>query len=426
MHLNIAFERYRLDNGLTVLLHRDTTTPIAAVNLWYNVGSWNERPGKTGLAHLFEHMMFQGTPQVPDDLYFRLIQSRGGTLNGSTSFNRTNFYETVPSHHLEMALWMEADRMAHLTEALTPEKLENQRDVVKNERRQQIDNQPYGLWLEKTLALAYPPQAPYHWPIIGYMEDLERATLSDVRAFFNTYYKPNNASLVIAGDFDTQQVNEWVDRYFGGIAPGEIPPPSQWPSEIYHRGERREIVPDRVQLPRLFISYHIPGMEDEHFAAAEIVSAVLSSGKSSRLYNNLVLRRQLAREAYCFILPLLHSSLMVFTVTPMPETDIQTLEQVLWDEIERLRLSDIQETELERIKNQLVAYKVRELQTVESVANNLNHHHSLFGDPELINTELEKYYAVSKEQAADFARQWLVTDNRVALTFVPQQKEPTE
>ncbi|RMH62489.1 MAG: insulinase family protein [Calditrichaeota bacterium] len=423
MHLNIAFESFRLDNGLTVILHRDTTIPIVAVNLWYNVGSWNERPGKTGLAHLFEHMMFQGTRQVPGEMYFRLIQSRGGTMNGATSFNRTTYHETLPSHHLEMALWLEADRMRSLADALTQEKLDNQRSVVKNERRQQVDNQPYGLWLEKTLEMAYPGEAPYHWPIIGYMDDLDGATLDDVRAFFYDYYCPANASLVIAGDMDTDQVKKWLDHYFGDIPSGARAVEPRWTWHVNGTGEKRMILTDRVHLPRLHISYHVPGLEEESFTTAEILNAILSSGKSSRLYDQLVFRRPVAREAYSFLLPLLRSGLLVFIATPLPETSVGQVETALQQEIDRLCQDGVTENELHRIKNQLTAYKVRELQNVEYIANSLNQHHSLFGDPERINTELEKYRSVTREQVEAFARRYLHKDNRVVLTILPGTEE---
>lgn len=217
MNLNLKFEEYHLSNGMRVILHKDKTTPIVCVNVWYHVGSWNERPGKTGFAHLFEHMMFQGSKNVGSDMHFRLLQSIGGSVNGSTSFNRTNYYETVPSHHLELALWLEADRMGFLLPAMTQKKLDKQIDVVKNERRQTVDNQPYGTWLEKMLESAYPADHSYHWPIIGYMDDIDNASLDDVGDFFRTYYSPVNASLCIAGDFDKNQAKGYIEKYLAPL-----------------------------------------------------------------------------------------------------------------------------------------------------------------------------------------------------------------
>ena len=422
MPLNIPFKSYRLDNGLQVLLHHDATTPITAVNLWYNVGSWNEKPGKTGFAHLFEHMMFQGSGHVGSDMHFRLIQSVGGTVNGSTAFNRTHYYETLPSHHLERALWLEADRMGFLFEAMTQEKLDNQRDVVKNERRQRVDNQPYGLWLDKTLEMAFPPDYPYHWPVIGYMEDLDAAGLEDIQHFFETYYHPGNASLCIAGDFDEAQVRNWVDSYFGTIPRGVQPPGVRARFEGYFGGEKRELLEDNVQLPRIYLSYHVPGMDSREFIVGQILSAILSGGKSARLYNELSYKRQLAQEAACFLFPMLQTSLLMFMVTPQNGVAVDKMEAALQKEIDRVTASDINDGELERIKNQIVAYKVRELQSVSHIADGLNQAAVLYNDPGYINKELELYQAVTRQDVVTFAQKWLQNSNRVVLTFIPKNE----
>ncbi|HHM01998.1 MAG TPA: insulinase family protein [Caldithrix abyssi] len=422
MHLNIPFKSFHLENGLQLLLHHEGTTPITAVNLWYKVGSWNERPGKTGYAHLFEHMMFQGSAHVGSDMHFRLMQSVGGVVNGSTAFNRTNYYETLPSHHLERALWLEADRMGYLWQAMTPEKLDNQRDVVKNERRQRVDNQPYGLWLDKTLEMAFPPDYPYHWPVIGYMEDLDAAGMDDIRHFFETYYNPGNASLCIAGDFDEAQTLEWVERYFGGIPSGPMPPPVEARFDGYFSGEKREVLPDAVQLPRLYLSYHVPGMDSRDFIVAQILSAVLSGGKSARLYNELTFKRQLAQEVGCFLFPMLQTSLLMFMVTPQNGISVETMEKALQGEIDRLSLSDIGEPEIERVKNQIVAYKVRELQSVSHIADGLNQGAVLYGDADYINKELALYQAVTRSEVVAFAQKWLKDSNRVVLTFIPKNE----
>jgi zinc protease len=251
--VQISMETYRLDNGLTVVLSRDTSVPVVAVNLWYHVGSGNEEPGRTGFAHLFEHMLFQGSENVGDDEHFRLIQEAGGTLNGSTNTDRTNYFQAVPSNFLERVLWQEADRMGFLLPAMTQEKLDNQRSVVQNERRQNYDNAPYGLAFETLAAALYPAGHPYSWTTIGSLDDLNAASMEDVQSFFRNYYGPNNASLAIVGDFDPAQAKRWVQRYFGGIAAGP-PIDRPRPQPVRLTEEKRIVLEDRVQLPRLYIA----------------------------------------------------------------------------------------------------------------------------------------------------------------------------
>ncbi|HGY57158.1 MAG TPA: insulinase family protein [Caldithrix abyssi] len=421
MRLKIDFEQYYLDNGLRVILHEDHDVPIVAVNLWYKVGSKHERPGKTGFAHLFEHMMFQGSQHVPEGMHFQLIQSVGGTLNGSTFYDRTNYFETLPSHYLEMGLWLEADRMGFLLPAMTQEKLDNQRDVVKNERRQRVDNQPYGAWLEKIMELAYPPDYPYHWPVIGYMDDLDNASLEDVSDFFRTYYAPNNAGLVVAGDFDPRQAREMIERHFGSIPAGKPIPPFSAPSPDFNKGEQREIVYDRVQLPRIHLAYHIPAYGQKETYAADMLSDILSEGKSARLYRSLVYEQQIAQEAHAFILPLQETSLFFFVATPKPQVTPQQLEEALQKEIDRIQNEPVSAEEMERTRNQLETRKIRELQSVASRADDLNMFATYFDKPELINTEIEQYEDITEADLQMLAQTYLGNDNRVVVTFLPRE-----
>src|SRR5436305_4759959 len=255
LHLDI--ERHQLANGLRVVLHRDAALPLVAVNLWYHVGSKNERPGHTGFAHLFEHMLFQGSQHVPTHEHFRLVQQVGGVTNGSTWYDRTNYYETLPANYLDLALWLESDRMGFILPAITQENLDTQRDVVMNERRQRVDNQPYGLAGERIHELLYPPDFPYHWPVIGYMEDIAAATLEDVRSFFTTYYTPSNAVLTIAGDFDSDEAMRKVELYFGDIPAGPpLPPLAAHLPPL--GGEQRDVLTGDVHLPRLYIAFRGP------------------------------------------------------------------------------------------------------------------------------------------------------------------------
>ncbi|MCD4692682.1 MAG: insulinase family protein [Calditrichales bacterium] len=421
MPLKIKFDEYRLDNGMRVILHQDDSVPIVTINIWYHVGSKNEKKGKTGFAHLFEHMMFQGSEHVADNMHFRLIQSAGGTLNGSTFFDRTNYYETLPSHFLEMGLWLESDRVGFLLPAMTQEKLDNQRDVVKNERRQHVDNQPYGLWLEKMLELAYPKDFPYHWPIIGYMEDIDAARLEDVSRFFQTYYAPNNASLIIAGDFDPEKVRQLIDKYFGSIKKGNIIPPISTKFNNYHSGEKRTVIKDRVQLPRIYMAYHIPAYGTKESYTTEIMSDILSEGKSARLYQSLIYKKQIAQDAHALMLNMQETSLLIFLVTAKPGVSVDKLEKELQIEIDRMINEPVSEYELQRIINQIEARKIRELQSVNSKADLLNLFAVYFDDPDLINHEIERYKSIGAADIKKTAGNYLNNDNRVVVTFLPEK-----
>jgi len=420
MRLNLKYEQYRLDNGLNVILHHDPSTPIASVNVWYHVGSWNERPGKTGFAHLFEHMMFQGSENVGSEMHFRLLQSIGSSVNGSTSFNRTNYFETVPSHHLELALWLEADRMGFLLPSMTQEKLDNQREVVKNERRQRVDNQPYGTWLEKMLALAYPKDFPYHWPVIGYMDDLDAATLDDIKSFFKTYYSPANASLCVAGDFNRRQVMEWIEHYFGVIrGVREIPPVSNR-FEGAFRGEKREVVHDNIQLPRIYMAYHIPAYGSDSWYAADFLADVLSSGKSARFYYDLVYTKQVAQSAYAFTFGTEGTALFVVVATAQQGTTVEELQKALDEELAGVIEKGFRDDEMQRVKNQIEAQQVRELQSVESLADTFNRAAVQFKDPGYINREPEIYAAITRKQVESIAQTYIKNENRIVLHYLPE------
>src|SRR5829696_9271314 len=300
----VAFSDQRLDNGLRVIVAEDHLAPVVAVNLWYDVGSKHEVPGKTGFAHLFEHVMFQGSRHVAKAEHIALVQAAGGTLNGSTWLDRTNYYETMPSHQVELALWLEADRMGTLLDALNQENLDNQREVVKNEKRWSYDNRPYGSWNEKILAHLFPDGHPYHHPTIGSMEDLDAASVDDVKSFFATWYAPNNAVLSVVGDCDRAQVREWADRYFGPIPPNaalpELPDMSL-PAVI--GTEIRETVEDRVPLPRVYVGFRAPVFGDTRLDALDLASQLLAGGKGSRLHRRLVRDERLAQDVAVFTLP---------------------------------------------------------------------------------------------------------------------------
>ncbi|MGZ8502699.1 MAG: M16 family metallopeptidase, partial [Candidatus Limnocylindrales bacterium] len=299
----VKFTDERLANRLRLIIAEDHLAPVVAVNIWYGVGSKHEVPGKTGFAHLFEHVMFQGSRNVGKAEHIALVQAAGGTMNGTTWLDRTNYFETMPSHQLELALWLEADRMGTLLDALSQENLDNQREVVKNEKRWSYDNRPYGSWSEKLQAHLYPPDHPYHHPTIGSMEDLDAASIEDVSAFFRTYYAPNNAVLTLVGDVDPVAARVWTERYFGQIAANPAIPPLGDTSLPPTLGEeRREVVEDRVPLPRIFFGFRAPPLGDERLDAIDVATQVLAGGKGSRLHRRLVRDERIAQDVVGFSL----------------------------------------------------------------------------------------------------------------------------
>jgi zinc protease len=416
----IHFERHQLANGLTVILAPDPSVPVVAVNLWYRVGSRNERPGRTGFAHLFEHMMFQGSKHVPKNRHFELIEQAGGALNATTWFDRTNYFETVPSHQLDLALWLEADRMGFFLEALTPETLANQIDVVLNERRQRYENQPYGDWDERMLRLVWPPEHPYHHTVIGEAKDIAAATLDDVADFFRTYYVPNNAVMTLAGDLDPDDALRRVQFWFGDLPAG---PPIPAISGVFDPGARiggapQETVYADVPLPRVYFGARIPPATDPAFLAADVATGVLGDGRASRLYQRLVRGTRVAKESSAFAFPLVHGrTQLVGWITGFPDSDPEVLAASLIQEIEGL--SDVTDSEVDRV---LALEETRILQKIQPVATRadlLSMNECLFGDPGRVNTELERLRAVTALDVRAFAEATLGPDNRAILTYLP-------
>ena len=422
--VRIPFERYRLDNGLRVVLSREPGVPVVAVNLWYGVGSRNEPPGRTGFAHLFEHMMFQGSKNVPESAHFALIEQAGGSLNGSTWLDRTNYFETLPAHYLELGLWLESDRMGWLLPAMTQEKLDNQRDVVKNERRWRVDNQPYGDWDERIQAMMYPPDHPYHHSVIGSMEDLDAASLEDVEQFFRTFYAPNNAVLTLCGDFDAARARELIERYFGEIPEGPTVPPLPGRIELPPTlgGELRDVVEQDISLPRIYQAFRIPAYGTDDYYPAAVTANILAWGKASRLYRGLVRERRLAKDVVAFAFPIVvGASMLVLWATARPGVEPETLEAALGEEIDALR--EVTDEEVERAANLLEARRLIDLQRVDERADLLSMYTMLFDEPDLINTEHERLRAVSPAEVRDFVERHLVAENRGTLVYVPRRKE---
>ncbi|MBB0229822.1 M16 family metallopeptidase [Streptomyces calidiresistens] len=412
---------HRLSNGLRVVLSEDHLTPVAAVCLWYDVGSRHERPDRTGLAHLFEHLMFEGSAQVPGNGHFELVQGAGGSLNGTTSFERTNYFETMPAHEVELALWLEADRMGTLLTVLGQESLDNQRDVVKNERRQRYDNVPYGTAFEKLVAMAYPEGHPYHHTPIGSMAHLDAASLEDAREFFRTYYAPNNAVLAVVGDIDPERTLEWVEKYFGTIPAhdGKRPPRDGTLPEIMGEELRREVVAD-VPARALMAAYRLPHDGTREADAADLALTVLGGGESSRLHNRLVRRDGTAVTAGFGMLRLAGApSLGWLDVKTSGDAEIPVIEAAVDEELARFAAEGPTDEEMERARAQLEREWLDRLATVGGRADELCRYAVLFGDPQLALTAVERVLAVTPQEVREVAAARLHPRNRAVLVYEP-------
>ena len=421
--MNITFTKHTLGNGLDVLLHEDRACPIVAVNLWYHVGSKNERPGHTGFAHLFEHLMFEGS-QHYDGGYFQPLQGAGAALNGSTNADRTNYWEVVPSNALDLALWMESDRMGFLLPALTEAKFSNQRDVVLNERRQNYENRPYGLAAMAMLAALYPPDHPYHWTTIGEIADLEAVRLDEVHAFFRRYYHPANASIALAGDIETDSALALVDEYFGGIEAGPAVDPVRADASI--PGEVRLRLEDRVELPRLYMAWLSPAMFAAGDADLDLATDLLANGKTSRLYKRLVFDERIATDVSAGQNSREIGGFVQVTATAAPGHVLPELERVILDEIARLAADGPTDLEIERGRMQAESQFVYRLQTVGGFggkSDQLNAYNVFMGDPAYFDRDLARYYAVNAGSLRHGVARYLDPARRVTLSVVPRGRE---
>jgi predicted Zn-dependent peptidase len=414
----LSLEDYRLNNGLRVVLNEDHSAPLVAINIWYHVGSKNERRGRTGFAHLFEHMLFSGSEHVGNNEHFRHVQSVGGVLNGTTFFDRTNYYETLPSNYLALGLWLESDRMGFFLPALTQEKLDIQREVVKEERRQRYDNVPYGTAFERLLNLAYDPEYSYHWPTIGSMEDLGAASLDDIREFFSTWYRPDNAVLTLIGDFNPGEAKELIEKYFGEIASGRKFP--KFNRKRKALGERRETFPSPVQLPRVYRLYHLPKMGHRDWIHSDLLSTVLASDKASRLERALVHEKQIAQDVAAYVLPTESTGMMLLHATAKEGVAIAEIERGIDDEIARLISEGIGEDELTRAKNKAETDFAHHIENYDTRADVIGMLATYFDDPTLVDRWLEPYQAATTKDLARAAGKYLHSDNRATSTFVPE------
>jgi zinc protease len=426
LSLHIPFEKYRLDNGLQVILHLDRKLPVVHVNLWYHVGSKNERPGRTGFAHLFEHMMFQGSKHA-DGEYITFLEKAGanlreGGVNGTTSFDRTNYFETVPREALEYSLWLESDRMGFLTDALTQEKLDNQRDVVKNERRQSYENVPYGRAIQMIFENLFPKGHPYSWLVIGSQEDLDAATLDDVKEFFTTYYTPNNCSLVVAGDFEVAEAKSLVDKYFGPFSPGPaLDRPAQWIPRL--DGEKRIVVADRVPQDRLYLAWPTSGYFRPDDAELDLASHILSQGKNSRLYKTLVYDRQVASDVSAFNYSMEIAGVFGVIATARPGQSLAELEQIILDEIAQFAERGPSEEELLREKSKQEYDFISGLERLGGFggkADLLNQYNTFLGAPDYFAKDYERYERIRAGEIQEAVQRHLNEASRLAVTFTPE------
>ena len=418
----ITFEKYTLPNGLDVILRQDRRLPVVAVDLWYHVGPANEDKGRTGFAHLFEHMMFQCSKHVPCDQHFQLLEAAGASdVNGTTDFDRTNYFETVPSNQLELALWLESDRMGYLLDKVDQAALANQQDVVRNERRQSVENQPYGLAEEAIVQLLYPPGHPYYGNVIGSHEDIQAAKLDDVQRFFRQYYAPNNASLAIVGDIDVVQTKALVQKYFGTLRRGPAVPPIKATTPRITT-ERRKVVPSRVELPRVYMTWITPAFYKPGDADADITATLLGGGRSSRLYKKLVYEQQIAQDVSAQQYSLVLGSMFQIQVTARPGRTAAEIEKALDAELATLRTTAPAQTEIERARNTIETNIVGGLESLGGfggVADRLNAYNHYLKTPDYLQQDVARYRAVTPVTVRAFARTYLTPTSRVVVHAVP-------
>ncbi len=419
--VKIDFTEFKLDNGLHVILHRDATTPIVAVSVMYNVGSKHEQPDRTGFAHFFEHLMFEGTANIPRGEYAKYVERAGGTLNANTSADRTYYYEILPSNQLELGLWLESERMKHaIVDSIG---IQTQKRVVIEEKKQSYDNRPYGSILIETMKRAF-YKHPYRWTTIGDPEHIMAAADSEFQQFYNTFYVPDNAVLVIAGDIDEKNTKNLVTKYFSDISKGK--------SDIYRpnivepplKGEVRDTVYDNIQLPLVLQAYRTPAMNTPDYYALDMLGTLLSAGQSSRLYRSLVDNQQLAIQVGSFPIPFNEPSVNLTYALPNMGIDPMVLENAMDAEIEKVKNELIPEQEFQKLKNKFENDIISENQRIAERASNLAMYYTYFGDASLINKELENYMAVSREDIQRVARQYFKPDNRVVLYYLPKANKP--
>ncbi len=418
----IPFEKTTLANGLEVILHEDHSTPMVVVNTWYKVGSGDEKPGRTGFAHLFEHVMFMGSENVKTGQFDKMLEVAGATNNGSTTEDRTNYYEIMPSNALPLALWLDADRMGRLLPVMDQSKLDLQRDVVKNERRQRVDNVPYGRWNETVIATLFPANHPHHWPVIGSLADLGAASLDDVKQFFRTYYAPNNATVVIAGDFNRDSALTWVNRYFGGIPRGPAMPPRPVVPAFQVPRDTFLVLEDRVTLPRMYQTWHTGKIFAPDDAPLDVLADIVAGGKNSRLYSRLVFEMQVAQDVLAFNNSTKLDGYFNIAVTPKPGQTPTRMAELVAEELARIVKDGVSARELARALNSRRAAFLDRMASVYGKSDRLNEYNYFTGSPDYIQQDAARYDRVTAADVQRVAATYL-TRPKVVLTIVPAGKK---
>jgi len=416
--LSIKYEKFVLQNGLEVILYQTKSFPTVAINIWYKVGSANEKPNKTGFAHLFEHMMFQGSQNVDKEMHFKYIQEAGGTLNGSTSMDRTNYYQSLPSDSLELALWLESDRMGFLLLALTLEKLENQKDVVMNERRQNYDNQPYGLAWEILFSNLFPSNHPYHWPTIGWMKDIEKFEIDDVKKFFSDYYSPNNASLAIGGNFDKSEAKLLVEKYFASIKNGNKIDDIKT-NKIVLDNTKKIIHKDDVQLPRLYFAWHSEKGYGKDDAALDMVADILAGSKNGKLHKKLVHDLQIAQDVSAFQYSAKYNGVFFIIVSLKQNSNNLEVIETVHSVIEELIDKGIEQKDFMRAINSYKSSFIYSLQNLDTMVNQINNYNCSLGEPNSFLFDIERYNKLTPDNLLIVLDKYL-TKNHVELIIAPK------
>jgi zinc protease len=425
--ISVAYTMFTLPNGLTVILHEDHSVPVASVNVWHKVGSADEKPGRTGFAHLFEHLMFEGSGHVKEGDFDNFLEAAGGSNNASTSNDVTDYYIDIPSNAIDLALFLESDRLGYLLDVVTPAMVDGQRDVVKNERRQSYENAPYGMAEVRIPEILYPKNHPYHWPVVGYMEDLTAASADDVKDFFRRFYTPSNAVVAIAGDFNSAEVRKRMEYWFADVKPGPAAPPIEVPP-VEITTVIKESMTDHVQLPRLYLTWLTPRGFAPGDAELDVVAAILTGGKTSRLYKRLVYDMQVAQNVSAGQETAQLGSQFRITVTPKPSQDppqvaLDKLKAIIDEELQKLRNAPPTEREMQRVMNGLEAGFYSQMERVNGQARQLNDYFAETGNPDYFNEDLSRYRALSANDIQAAVRRWLPSDKRLEFSVLPAEKK---
>ena len=418
--LNIPYKKYKLANGLEIILYANNSLPFTAVNLWYRAGSANEIAGKTGLAHLFEHMMFQGSKNVAKEMHFKYIQEAGGSLNASTSFDRTNYFEKLPANELELALWLESDRMGYFLDALDQTKLENQKSVVLNERLERYDNQPYGLAWEKLISNIYSDEHPYNWPTIGFTADIKGYTLDDVRNFFIKYYSPSNATMVIAGNMNVQKTISLIEKYFSDIRADGNP---VIPESISSKRSQEKIIvyEDKVNLERIYLAWNSVNAFETDDANLDLLSDILTGSKNARLTRKLLYELEIVQDVNSMQFSGKYGGHFMIVATAKPGKSLDDIKKIIFDEIDFISNATINERELTRSKNVITSNFIYSLQNIDTVADLLNLYNFYLGEPNSFNFDLNRYINIESQDLTNAAAKYL-KNNFTELRIIPGNK----